>query len=179
MAAYPNMVAGPGRWDTVLMRLSEGKIISKGGAEGYQMMGILPGAIRPGSPGIGIAYKISDGDGSGRARSMLGIAILRALGFGAIVDAPEFAELNKPTLRNWRGLEIGEIRPAQAMRSGCERRWLNKLSKEQKEHQARLRKVARLAEFYGEQIWENATAVDELVCTYLRRIPMISTATSL
>ena len=115
MAAYPNMVAGPGRWDTVLMRLSEGKIISKGGAEGYQMMGILPGAIRPGSPGIGIAYKISDGDGSGRARSMLGIAVLRALGFGAIVDAPEFAELNKPTLRNWRGLEIGEIRPAQAI----------------------------------------------------------------
>ncbi len=44
-----------------------------------------------------------------------------------------------------------------------------KLSKEQKEHQARLRKVsARLAEFYGEQIWENRLpAVDELVCTYL------------
>jgi L-asparaginase II len=110
MMHYPNMVAGPGRWDTLLMQLADGKIVSKGGAEGYQMMGIMPGALGDGSKGIGIAYKVADGDPNGRARNTLGIALLRALGFDAVVDHPDFAVINKPKLYNWRKLEIGEIR---------------------------------------------------------------------
>lgn len=64
MIAYPEMVAGPGQLDSVLMQVMNGKVIAKGGAEGYQLIGVMPGAIAENSKGIGIAFKIADGDPS-------------------------------------------------------------------------------------------------------------------
>ena len=49
MMAHPEMVGGPGRFDTLLMQTLNGRVVSKGGAEGYEGMGVLPGAIGPGS----------------------------------------------------------------------------------------------------------------------------------
>lgn len=57
MMAYPEMVGGPDRFDTTLMRVGKGKILVKGGAEGYQAVGLLPGALGPDLPGIGITLK--------------------------------------------------------------------------------------------------------------------------
>ncbi|MGB4595144.1 MAG: asparaginase, partial [Anaerolineaceae bacterium] len=54
MTAYPVMVSGPTGFDTALMRVMEGKAVVKGGAEGYQMIGLLPDALHPGSKGMGI-----------------------------------------------------------------------------------------------------------------------------
>ena len=62
MSSYPEMVAGPGEFDTMLMEAGDGKFVSKGGAEGYQGLAVAPGVLSPNSPGIGIAIKISDGD---------------------------------------------------------------------------------------------------------------------
>jgi L-asparaginase II len=112
MRAHPDMVAGPNQFDTLLMQVTAGKVLSKGGAEGYQGMAVRPGALSPASPGIGITLKISDGDGSGRARPVAALAILAQFGLLTAEERAALAVFDRNTLRNWRGLEIGEIRPA-------------------------------------------------------------------
>jgi len=62
MLTYPYMIGGPDNFDTTLMQASQGRVICKGGAEGFQAFGIMPGAIGPGSPALGVAFKVSDGD---------------------------------------------------------------------------------------------------------------------
>lgn len=112
MTTNPDMVAGPDQLDTLLMQAGKGKIVSKGGAEGYQGIGLAPGAAGPGSPAMGIAIKICDGDAAGRARSLTAVTVLRMLG---ALDDEQMGLLEKFTPRplfNWRHLEIGEIRPA-------------------------------------------------------------------
>lgn len=112
MMAYPEMVAGPGALDTVLMRVMQGKAAVKGGAEGYQMLSVMPGACGKDSPGIGVALKISDGDPNRRATYATLVGLLKALGFGKEMESEAFRNFNTQILKNWRGLEIGEIRTA-------------------------------------------------------------------
>jgi len=112
MMAYPEMVAGPGALDSVLMRVMQGKAAVKGGAEGYQMLSLMPGACGNGSPGIGVAFKFSDGDPNRRATHSLIVALLNALGFKAEMADESFSRFNVPMLKNWRGLEIGQIQSA-------------------------------------------------------------------
>jgi len=111
MMAHPEMVAGPGRFDTKLMQVGNGKIVVKGGAEGYQAIGILPGVLSPDSPGIGIAIKISDGDTNDRARTGVALSILKTIG---ALDDSQLAELADygpvKQLFNYRKLHIGESR---------------------------------------------------------------------
>lgn len=112
MTANPDMVAGPGRFDTRLMEVAGGTIVSKGGAEGYQGIGIAPGAISPGSPAMGITYKVSDGDLAGRARPLVGLTILRQLGALSETQLTALAEFDTRPIDNWRHLEVGVMRPA-------------------------------------------------------------------
>ncbi len=51
---YPEMIAGKKRYCTDLMRLSEGKLIGKTGADGVYSLGII-------EQKIGICIKIDDG----------------------------------------------------------------------------------------------------------------------
>lgn len=111
MTTHPDMVAGPERFDTVLMQVTGGKVVAKGGAEGYQGMGVRPGALGPGSPGLGIAIKISDGDTGGRAVSLAAVQVLRLLGVLSADELAGLAKFDRRPLYNWRKLEIGEIRP--------------------------------------------------------------------
>ena len=111
MAANGDMVAGPGRFDTLIMSLMGGNLVAKAGAEGYQVIGLLPGLIGAGSPGIGMAFKIADGDTSGRARPLVGIEILRQLGVLSAEQIAGLAGFDRRPLYNWRKLPIGEIRP--------------------------------------------------------------------
>lgn len=115
MMAYPEMVAGPGALDSVLMSVMQGKAAFKGGAEGYQMISLMPGACGKDSPGIGVAIKISDGDPNRRATYTLIVALLNALGFESEMASEAFRNFNNPILRNWRGLEVGEIRLARPL----------------------------------------------------------------
>lgn len=120
MMAHPGMVAGPGRFDTRLMEVCNGRVISKAGAEGYQMIGIMPGTLGVDSPGIGIAIKISDGDANNRShidpysrvRPAVGMEILNQM--GVITDKelaalPEFGPVKQIT--NWRKVVVGESSP--------------------------------------------------------------------
>lgn len=109
MTAHPEMVRGPGGYDTELMRAGGGRIASKGGAEGYQAIALAPGALGPGSPALGIALKIADG--AGRAVALAATETLRQLGAlsPAALEALAAQGLAAPyPLRNWRGLAVGE-----------------------------------------------------------------------
>jgi len=112
MMAYPVMVAGPGKFDTELMRAASGKVFSKGGAEGYQILGVMPGVLGVGSPGLGIAIKIADGDLKGRARTAVSLKILSALGALKEDELSQLEEYGAVPVKNWRKLVVGDIRPA-------------------------------------------------------------------
>jgi L-asparaginase II len=62
MTSYPEMISGRGEFDCRLMQAGKGQIICKRGAEGFQAIGLMPGMLEPGSPGVGITFKVSDGD---------------------------------------------------------------------------------------------------------------------
>jgi len=112
MTSHPKMIAGPGKFDTRLMATTGGKIVSKGGAEGFQAIGIKPGALGSDSPGIGIAIKISDGDLRGRARPAVALAILKKLGVLTATEAEFLADLGPSyAIYNWRKILVGEARP--------------------------------------------------------------------
>jgi L-asparaginase II len=111
MTSNPDMIAGPGRFDTVIMEVGAGMIVSKGGAEGYQALGLLPGAMGPGSPSLGITFKISDGDDNGRARSLASVEILRQLGALNPEQIQRLSQFDRRPVSNWRRLPVGEIRP--------------------------------------------------------------------
>lgn len=112
MAAYPGMIAGPNRFDTCLMETAAGRIVAKGGAEGYQGIGLLPGAIGAGSGALGIAVKIADGDPKGRARPAVTLEMLRQLGALNEEELAELAQFGPRTpVHNWRDLVVGEARP--------------------------------------------------------------------
>lgn len=89
MTTHPEMVSGYGEFDCELMKVGEGMIVCKRGAEGFQIVGLLPGVLGKDSPGIGIAFKVSDGDASrkdmnlepsSRVRPAVTLEILRQLG---------------------------------------------------------------------------------------------------
>lgn len=121
MLAHPDMIAGAGRFDTRLMEVCQGRVLSKGGAEGYQILGLLPGALGGNSPGVGIAIKISDGDlpirrpdGSvyHRVRPPTALEILRQLGALSKKELTALAEFGPARpVTNWRKLTVGEARP--------------------------------------------------------------------
>jgi L-asparaginase II len=111
MTSNPEMIAGPGAFDTVLMEVGAGKILTKGGAEGYQAIALLPGACSPNSPAYGITLKISDGDSTNRARPTVTVEILRCLGALSADQITALAAFDRRPQYNWRHIEVGEIRP--------------------------------------------------------------------
>lgn len=72
MIHEPVLVAGDGRFDTELMRLSRGAVVSKSGAEGVQCLGRV-------GEGMGMAIKVRDG--SSRAKYAVALALLKQMGW--------------------------------------------------------------------------------------------------
>jgi len=93
MTAHPNMVAGPGRFDTVTMTAGKGAFVVKAGAEGVYA-GIVAGL------GLGVALKIADG--TKRAAEVAMAAVLVHL--GALEQMPQTPVLNAAETN------VGEIR---------------------------------------------------------------------
>jgi len=122
MTSHPEMVSGPNGFDTHLMQTANGRIISKGGAEGYLAMGLLPNAIKPGSPGIGVSIKIADGDLKGHSpvtskyRGAVRPAVaLEILSFLGALNQADLTALSlhgpKFPMNNWREINVGEGKP--------------------------------------------------------------------
>lgn len=72
MTHHPTMIAGDGEFDTELMRLTEGELVSKAGAEGIQCIGRL-------GEGLGLAIKVMDG--AKRAKYAVAIHLLKQMGW--------------------------------------------------------------------------------------------------
>lgn len=100
MRAHPELVAGEGRLDTLLMRAVPGSV-AKAGAEGVH-------AIALPDRGIGIALKIEDG--SSRALGPAVVSTLEALDVIGAVERAALAQYAGERLRNFAGIEVGEIR---------------------------------------------------------------------
>ena len=113
MTAYPEMIGGTtDRLDTEMMRATEGRLISKVGAEGVYTAGVLPCKEWPG--GLGLALKIEDGDDH-RARPTVVIESLRQLGVlkDELVEAVSRYAIF--AVRNRQGEVVGEVRAAFAL----------------------------------------------------------------
>jgi len=112
MSAHPEMVGGPGRFDTRLMQVTGGRILSKGGAEGYQALAWRASASGGGAASMGVAFKIADGDARGWARPAVALEVLRQL---EAISADELAQLAdfgpQRSVLNARELEVGQGRP--------------------------------------------------------------------
>jgi L-asparaginase II len=103
VAANPMMVAGTGRFDTRLMTALGARVFSKTGAEGVYCVAI---------PELGLGLAVKCDDGAGRAAEIATASLITRF----LPDtAATIAEMVQPTLRNWNGIEIGQLRPAAAL----------------------------------------------------------------
>jgi L-asparaginase II len=116
MTAYPEMVSGEGRFDTLLMQVTSAQLLSKGGAEGFQGIGIPPNSLGSDSPALGVAIKVLDGDLGGRAKSVATIAVLEALGVLSIEERQQLKQFDSRTIQNQSGLYVGDIRSPKVVR---------------------------------------------------------------
>ena len=106
MIEYPELIGGSERLDTILMKAAPGKIISKVGADGVWLCGILPSEKFP--KGAAIALKIEDGDDK-RGRPVLAIEMLRRFGILAHEDLREYSPM---PIKNRRGDVVGHVETA-------------------------------------------------------------------
>ncbi len=92
MTHHPELVAGVGQFDTELMQLTQGELVSKTGAEGIQCVGRV-------GESMGLAIKVVDG--SKRAKFAATIHALKQLGWisSEVADqlADRFIQLSKFT----------------------------------------------------------------------------------
>jgi len=98
LRAKPEMIGGTKRVDTDLIRATDGRIVSKVGAEGLWCAGVS-------GSDLGVAVKCEDGTAT--APQWVGLSILRALG---AIDAAEWERIaphHDLVRRNHRKTEVG------------------------------------------------------------------------
>jgi len=103
MIRYPELIGGSERLDTMLMQAAPGKIISKVGADGVWLCGVLPSEKYP--TGLAIALKVEDGDDH-RARPVVAVEVLRQLG---ILTKDDLTGLSPMPIKNRRGDVVGKV----------------------------------------------------------------------
>ena len=108
VARAPFMVAGTGRFDTRVMQLLGERLFCKVGAEGVYCAA-LP------SLGLGVAIKMDDGNNARACEVVMAAVILALL---TLDDAEHdfMQRLASPVLKNWNGIEVGQLRPGAALR---------------------------------------------------------------
>ncbi len=100
MTIYAGLVSGEGEFDTELMQLTQGELVSKSGAEGIQCIGRV-------GEGLGLAIKVIDG--GKRAKRAVAIHLLKQLGWITPTIAENLSD-KYITLSNFLRLDtIGEL----------------------------------------------------------------------
>jgi L-asparaginase II len=105
MVEHPDLVGGTGRLDTMLMQAAEGRIVSKVGADGVWLCGVIPCERYP--TGLGIALKVADGDDH-RGRPVIAVEVLKQLGLLAADDLPELSPM---PIKTRRDDVVGSVQP--------------------------------------------------------------------
>lgn len=99
MYTYPQMVAGTDRICTDLMRVMNGQVFAKAGAEAVYCVGFV-------GKGIGLAVKIDDGGARGKE-----LVTLKAMQDLGLISEAELAQLSRywtPVVKNHHGVITGE-----------------------------------------------------------------------
>lgn len=96
MTHHPALIAADGEFDTVLMRLTQGELVSKSGAEGIQCIGRL-------GEGLGLTIKVMDG--AKRAKHAVAIHLLKQMGWISPAVSETLAE-SFMTVSNVTRLEV-------------------------------------------------------------------------
>jgi L-asparaginase II len=102
----PELVAGRGRADTVVMRALPGQVFMKTGAEG-----VYCGAF----PALGLGFALKIDDGGKRASAGAAMALVERL-FPAARGLMPYGEI-----KTWWGAEVGAIRSAPAFEAALEK----------------------------------------------------------
>src|SRR3990172_655838 len=101
------------------MKIGKGRIVTKRGAEGFQIIGLMPGVY--GENGVGITFKVTDGDASrmnddlvssARVRPAIALEILRqlkALNESQLRSLAKFGPVKQ--IKNHRGILTGRSYP--------------------------------------------------------------------
>jgi L-asparaginase len=101
MLAHPELVAGEQQFDTELMRLGHGQVISKGGAEGIQCLSRV-------GEGLGMAIKVEDG--SARAKRAVALHLLEQLDWITPIGLEELGQRFLRPAAHLRLTVSGELR---------------------------------------------------------------------
>ncbi|MGG6293109.1 asparaginase [Leptolyngbya sp. AN02str] len=100
MTHHPTMIAGEGEFDTDLMQLTSGELVSKAGAEGIQCIGRV-------GEGLGLAIKVNDG--AKRAKYAVATHLLKQMGWISPTIAETLSE-RYMTLSECKRLDVvGEL----------------------------------------------------------------------
>ncbi|MGI8968699.1 MAG: asparaginase [Chloroflexota bacterium] len=102
MSTYPEMVAGEDRFDSDVMVAGAGDIVAKGGAEGYQGIGIK-------SRRLGLGLKISDGNSRATAPAVM--PVLSALGVLSGEAEAALESYSHPISHDHQGEIVGQLTP--------------------------------------------------------------------
>ncbi|MNV82187.1 L-asparaginase II [compost metagenome] len=96
------MISGTDEYDTEVIRVLGGKVITKVGAEGVHCTALL-------GKGIGIALKIDDGNS--RAAYPAALEVLRQLGVLSSEELNSLEAYRTPVIKNHLGEAVGRIEP--------------------------------------------------------------------
>ncbi len=100
MTHHPTLISGEGQFDTELMQLSQGELVSKAGAEGIQCIGRV-------GEGLGLAIKAIDG--AKRAKHAAAIHLLKQMGWISPALSEQLTEMFM-AIGNFKRLEVvGEL----------------------------------------------------------------------
>jgi len=102
MVTRPFLVGGTDRFDTVLVEETQGRVVTKIGAEGVHSVGV---------PELGVGFAVKVDDGAQRAQFPAVLRLLQHLGILPTTLPARLEEFLRRPIRNTRGEIVGEVRP--------------------------------------------------------------------
>jgi L-asparaginase II len=102
VSARPFLFGGSDRFDSIVVEATEGRVITKVGAEGVHAVAV---------PDQGIGFVIKVEDGSQRAQFPAVLRMLQYLDALPATLPPQLEEFRRRAVRNTRGECVGEVRP--------------------------------------------------------------------
>lgn len=97
--AFPDHLSGRGSPTGQIVRATQGRVLLKGGAEGY-VVGFVP------EQGLGIAVKLADGT----ARAKMGVFAALLARIGLLTDAAALVDAVEGPIRDSNGKVVGDVR---------------------------------------------------------------------